>query len=91
MLKFEKKAKKTPPKGPKSHKGYSKKYPQFAFRIPQSESAQATLDAIKRDLKALHENYKKKCTPGHKLLNRNDLILEALKLGVAILKKEAKS
>ena len=82
-MKFEKRQIKKP-----STKGYSKKYPMFAFRIPQNDKAETTLKRVQANLEALYEHLKAKATDDQKIINKNDLILEALDRGLIELKGE---
>jgi len=52
--------KKKAPKKAKGYKGYSKDFPQFAFRVPGGTKSKSTLERVKKNLKRLHEHFKVK-------------------------------
>jgi hypothetical protein len=74
-LKREKKAK------PKSE--YT--YPQFCFRIPENKAVQ--FEKVQNEIEKLYEYYKSVQADDEKTIKRNEIIIEALDLGVKELKK----
>lgn len=84
-MKFEKKKSQ---KKPKSHKGYSKEYPMFAFRVPQSDGSKAKLERIKGNLEAIYEVLLERKKPDQKVINRNDILFDALDRGLIQIKKD---
>ena len=75
--------KKKKPKKSKDHEGFSQKFPQFAFRIPSGPKAEKTMERVKKNLKRLHEHFKAKIdTKENKIINKNDILLEALDIGL---------
>ena len=74
-----------------SNKGFSKKFPMFAFRIPKGDKTEAVPKRIQGNLEALHECLKKVSDKkGSKIVNKNDILLEALDRGLIELKGEYK-
>lgn len=84
-MKFEKK--KSQPK-PKSHKGYSKEYPMFAFRVPRTATAKAKIDRVKSNLETIYQTLFDRREEDQKVINRNDILLEALDKGLLLIKRE---
>ncbi len=75
-LKREKKA--------KSKSDYS--YPQFCFRIPENKAAQ--FEKIQNEIEKLYDHYKSTQADDEKTIKRNEIIIEALDLGLKELKKK---
>ncbi len=87
-MKFEKKK---PQKKPKSYEGFSEEYPMFAFRVPKTEGSQARLERIKGNLEAIYDRLKAQRKPDQKVINRNDILFEALDKGLIQVKKDVSS
>lgn len=84
-MKFEKKKSQSKPK---NYKGYSESYPMFAFRVPKTEGASDKLERIRKNAGLIYEALKKKKGEQHKIVNKNDILLEALDKGLIQMKKD---
>lgn len=88
---MHKEKKKMPPKPKKgAYKGHSKKYPMLAYRVPTWVQTEGTLERIEANIEALHKEYNKQKAPNEKIVNRNDIVFEALDVGLKTLRKEQK-
>ena len=61
---------------------------QFTFRIPISRTEQ--FGRVRELVEALYELYKKTQKEDEKVVNRNDIIIEALEIGLKQLKRDSK-
>lgn len=62
--------------------------PQYTFRIPLSRAEQ--FNRVREMLEYLYEHYKKTQKEDELTINRNDIIIEALEIGMKSLKKDSK-
>lgn len=60
-------------------------YPQFCFRIPEHRTDQ--FEKVQQMIEQLYERYKKEQKEDEKTIKRNEIIIEALELGLKQLKK----
>jgi hypothetical protein len=60
----------------------------FGFRVPQTPNAGAKLERIKQSVEAIYKALRNRKEDEHKVINRNDILLEALEKGLAQIKKD---
>jgi hypothetical protein len=60
-------------------------YPQFCFRIPENKADQ--FEKVQNKIEELYEYYKSTQGEDEKTIKRNEIIIEALDLGLKELKK----
>ena len=58
-------------------------YPQFAFRLTASEK-----EWLQRELQIVEDLKNKRLEPGAPMIRRNDIALEALRIGLRELRKK---
>ena len=67
----------------KSNSEYT--YPQFCFRIPENKAVQ--FEKVQNEIEKLYDHYKSTQADDEKTIKRNEIIIEALSIGIKELKK----